>query len=200
MRARMAIAVSGVEVELREIVLRDKPAEMLEVSPKGTVPVLLMPSGCVIDESFLIMQWALNHADPQEWFVPHLENSDAVDALIAACDGEFKFHLDRYKYASRYEGAVASDHRAEACRFLRQLEQQFAENSFLFGDRSSLADFAIMPFVRQFANVDRNWFDETPFEKLRAWLEGMLVSGVFVGVMKKYPRWQVGQAPVLFPG
>lgn len=200
MRARMAVAAAGVEVELREIVLRDKPQQMLEVSPKGTVPVLLLADGSVIDESFEVMLWALAIADPQQWLNPETGSLQAMVDLIACFDGDFKYHLDRYKYANRYEGTVASDHRIAAEEFLRVLEGHLSANVYLFGNRPSLADYAIMPFIRQFANTDRNWFDQAPYPKLQAWLGGLLSSETFRNVMQKYPCWKPEQPVVLFPG
>lgn len=196
MRARMALYASGQSVELREVVLRDKPAHMLEVSPKGTVPVLMLPDGRVIDESLDVMRWALSAADPLKWLLGSLPD---MLALIDICDGDFKYHLDRYKYTSRYEGAVSLEHRTAAEGFLQQLEVRLAETAYLFGDAPRLADYAIMPFVRQFANADKSWFEHAPYEHLRAWLSAMLGSDTFLSVMQKYPQWHTGDEPVVFP-
>jgi len=199
MRARMAIAAADQRVELREVVLRDKPALMLEVSSKATVPVLVLPDGVVVDESLDVMLWALRINDPLRWLGPESGDIQGMIELVTDCDGEFKYHLDRYKYANRYDGAVAVEHRDAALVFLARLEKCLANGPYLFGQRPSLSDYAIMPFIRQFANTDRTWFDQAPYPGLQAWLGELLVSETFTGVMKKYPQWQVGQNQVLFP-
>lgn len=198
MRARMALLSSGVVLELREVVLKDKPAAMLEVSPKGTVPVLVLPNGIVIDESFEIMQWALDQGDPAKWLRPEIGTLGDMEQLIAACDGDFKHHLDRYKYASRYEGAVSIEHRNQAELFLAELQMRLEGQPYLFGTKASLADYAIMPFIRQFANTDSNWFATTPYKALQNWLAGLLVSRQFVDVMSKYTPWKEGDEPLIF--
>ena len=143
-RARLAIASSGMRVELREILLRDKAPEFLAVSPSGTVPCLQL-NGRVIDESLDIMKWALSQNDPDDW----LKVTDPTsDALIAEADGPFKAALDRTKYASRYPDAEASEHRATATQFLNKLDTQLSGQTYLFRDTPTLADMAILPFVR----------------------------------------------------
>jgi len=199
MRARMAIAASGIQVELREVVLRAKPACMLELSPKGTVPVLALPGGDVIDESLDIMLWALAQADPAGWLQPDLGSYDEMLALISTCDADFKHQLDRYKYANRYEGAVAEDHRSAAEAYLAVLEARLADTIHLCGAAPSLADYAVMPFIRQFANVDINWFAAAPYPHVQHWLSGMLEGQIFTGIMGKYPQWQAGDIPLVFP-
>lgn len=198
-RARMALMVSGLSVELREVVLRDKPAHMLELSPKGTVPVLWLPDGRVIEESLEIMQWALGEDDPEGWKDGGPERVAAMEALIQRNDSEFKFHLDRYKYPDRYEGAVALDHRGEAETFLMALEESLGTNPFLFGQKRCLADAAIVPFIRQFANTDRGWFDECPYPRVRQWLERELNAPSFGRVMEKFRAWEESSIGVLFP-
>ena len=183
MRARMALAVSGVTYEHREVVLRDKPAEMLEVSPKGTVPVLVTDDG-VLEESLDIMRWALGRNDPEGW----LDREDA--ALLAANDGPFKHHLDRFKYSSRYEGVDPEEHGTKAVGYLRTLDERLAATPFLGGATRGLTDVAIFPFVRQFANADRAYFDAQGFGHLAAWLEGLVNSDLFTGVMAKFDRWE----------
>lgn len=199
MRARMAILVSDRQVELREVVLRDKPAHMLEISPKGEVPVLLLGNGTVVDESLDVMSWALEQSDPNGWLGQSSNDLSEMQDLIGRCDGDFKHHLDRYKYASRYEGAEAEEHREAAEVFLQELEERLAANSFLFGPEPLLADYAIMPFIRQFANTDRGWFDASPYINLQAWLEGLLASDTFLQVMPKYAQWHAGDEVTLFP-
>lgn len=192
MRARMAIAESRQTCRLREVVLRDKPADMLAASAKGTVPVLVLPSGDVIDESLDIMMWALNQADPAKW----LPNGDAslseMTALIARCEADFKPHLDRYKYANRYDDADPAEHRTAASDFLGELQDRLSKTPQLFGDDITLADIALFPFIRQFANTDRNWFEAQDWPDLVRWLDQHIESERFQSIMKKYPRWSPG--------
>lgn len=197
MRARMAVWASGQQVGLREVVLRDKPAELLAASPKGTVPVLVLGDGTVIDESLDIMRWALGQADPESW-LPSVPLRGEMEQWVADCDGGFKHHLDRYKYASRYEGADSEAHRALAAEFLGRLDAKLGDQEWLFGNALCHADVAIAPFIRQFANTDRAWFDGTPYVRLQAWLERFLALPVFRGVMDKYPPWRGGDAGVRF--
>lgn len=183
MRARLALAVSGVEIEHREILLRSKPAHMLEISPKGTVPVLLLPDGSVLEESLDVMRWALDQNDPESW----LKGID--EALIAANDGPFKHHLGRYKYANRY-AADPLEHRAACEEHVRVLDARLSKQPFLSGQARGLTDAAIMPFIRQFANTDRTWFDAQPYPALQAWLALWLDSEIFARVMEKHPLWE----------
>ncbi|MCW9033373.1 MAG: glutathione S-transferase [Rhodospirillales bacterium] len=198
MRGRMGLFVSGMTCELREVVLRDKPPSMLALSPKGTVPVLQTVEGTVIDESLEVMLWALEQYDPEGWLQPEQGNLDDMLALIERNDGEFKEHLDRYKYPTRYDSVDPLAERSKAEGFLQELEKRLSASSFLFGSRVSLADYAIAPFVRQFAHVDKDWFDQTPYPGLQAWLEVFLKSDLFISVMKKYPQWHEGDEPVMF--
>ncbi len=194
MRARLALAVSGTQCELREVRLSAKPLAMLAASPKGTVPVLVLPDGKVIDESLDIMRWALSEWDPEGW----LGRDDA--ALIAANDGPFKYDLDRYKYPQRH-GACALVHRERGLAFLRQIDGRLAGADQLCGAARGLTDAAIMPFVRQFAAVDRDWFDAQTLPHLRAWLAGHLASALFDAIMTRVAPWSPGDPPVTFaPG
>lgn len=190
-RARIALRAAGVAVELREIVLRNKPEAFLQASPTGTVPTLVLPDGTVIDESRDIMIWALRHNDPERW----LDMPQEGLALIEQNDGPFKQALDRTKYSNRYPGTDPQEQRALASAFLMQLNDQM--DGWLFG-RPTLADYAILPFVRQFAFIDKDWFDAQPWEKLQGWLERFLVSDRFTAVMDKYAPWQEGDARVIF--
>ena len=199
MRARLAIASAGLECRLREVVLRDKPAAMLEASPKGTVPVLVLADGTVIEESLDVMRHALDTNDPEGWLEPEEGSLDDMLALIATCDGDFKHHLDRYKYATRYEDADFEHHRSEGLAFLKRLDERLSTRDQLFGDRVSLADMAIMPFVRQFANADRDWFDAQDLPSLQRWLTGHLESARFKSVMPKFQQWQPGDEEPVFP-
>jgi glutathione S-transferase len=189
MRARMALLESGTEVELREVVLRDKPAAMLAASPKGTVPVLVLPDGRVIDESLAIMRWTLGRNDPFDW----LARDDA--ALVADCDATFKHHLDRYKYPDRH-GSDPVEHRGGGLAWLGGLEARLAGAENLCGDAAGLADIAIFPFVRQFAATDRNWWDTQAFPRVRAWLDQHVGSDRFARAMLRVPPWRAGDAPV----
>ena len=188
MRARLALAVSATRCEIREVKLRDKPAEMIAASPKATVPVLVLPGGEVIDESLDIMRWALGRHDPEGW----LEDDDA--ALIAANDGPFKHHLDRYKYPDRH-GADPVEHRTRGLEILGALEARLAAADYLCGDRRSLTDAAIMPFVRQFAAVDRDWFEAQALPGVQRWLAELLASPLFAEVMVVRPTWQPIDSP-----
>ncbi len=199
MRARMALTVSGQTCALREVVLRNKPAEMIEVSPKATVPVLVLQDGKVLDESYAIMKWALNRHDPDGWLEPETGDVAAIDALVEQMDGDFKYHLDRYKYPNRYDNIDPLEQRAAGVDILKGLDRQLSDQKFLLGNRISLADIAIVPFVRQFANTDRDWFDAQPFQFLHEWLNGLLDSDLFKSIMKKYPAWATGDVEPHFP-
>ncbi|MCR9271433.1 MAG: glutathione S-transferase [Hyphomonadaceae bacterium] len=201
MRARMAIAVAGVKCQLREVVLRDKPAEMLDASPKGTVPVIVEPDGTVIEESLDVMAWALAQNDAESWLTPDQGTRAEMDALIAECDGPFKRALDRYKYPNRYEdeGVDRDEQRALGLAFLEQLNARLDGQSQLFGTRVSYADIAIFPFIRQFANTDRSWFDALDLPILQSWLKGHLESDRFKQIMPKYPQWKAGDKEPVFP-
>ena len=181
MRARLALRYSGVAVRIVEVSLKAKPAEMLALSPKGTVPVLSV-AGEVIDESLAIMQWALARHDPDDWL---LQGDPSVLALIAENDSTFKHHLNRYKYAERYPEQPMEHYRTQGEVFLQKLEGLLAENGYLLADHLSLADMALAPFVRQFAHVDREWFATTPYRRLHVWLEQFLESPLFTAVMVK---------------
>lgn len=200
MRARLALAVSKQPHELREVVLRNKPADMLAASPKGTVPVLVLPGGEVIEESLDIMRWALGRNDPAQWLSPAQASPQEMDALIAANDGDFKRHLDRYKYPNRYpqesEGDAAGfalEHRSEAAGWLGQLNERLASD-WLMGTQASLADMAILPFIRQFAHTDIDWFAAQPWPRLQVWLAAFEGSALYAGVMAKHPPWEPAAA------
>lgn len=194
MRARLAIQSAGVEVELREILLRDKPDAFLAASPKGTVPVV-EDGETVIEESLDVMHWALAQNDPEAW----LDMPDPGLDLIAQTDGPFKTALDRTKYAVRYPDVDVVEERHKAGTFLAMLESQLADTPYLFGDAPRLADMAILPFVRQFAHTDLNWFAAQPWPAVARWLEAFKTSDRFRKIMTKYPQWQPGDAPTAFP-
>ena len=185
MRARMALRYSGVELSIVEVSLKAKPAEMLALSSKGTVPVLDV-DGRVIDESLEIMRWALAQNDPQDWLLKDDPQGQlTIAALIEANDQSFKVHLNRYKYAERYPEHAMAFYRAEGEVFLRKLEEMLASRDYLLADHPSLADVALMPFVRQFAHVDREWFAQTPYRRLQAWLQRFIESDLFTSIMAK---------------
>lgn len=185
MRARMALRYSGVAVDIVEVSLKAKPAEMLALSGKGTVPVL-NANGRVIDESLDIMRWALAQNDPQDWLLK--DDPDAathIAPLIEQNDQVFKVHLNRYKYAERYPEQPMEVYRAEGEVFLRKLDELLEGRDYLLAEHPCLADVALMPFVRQFAHVDREWFGQTPYLRLQAWLQRLLESDLFTSIMKK---------------
>lgn len=197
MRARLALAVSSLPVELREVALRRKPPELLAASPKGTVPVLVLPDGKVIDESLAVMLWALGRHDPEDWLQAKVASLDKMLALIAECDGAFKPQLDRYKYPNRYAGehtdnaqAFAALHRGAGATWLMSLQHRLSNKNWLFGETASLADAAVLPFVRQFAHTDAAWFAAQPWPQLAAWLTRFEASGLYGRVMDRHLPWQ----------
>lgn len=197
MRARLALLAAGTAVELREIVLRAKPVAMIEASPKATVPVLVQPDGTVIDESREIAEWALGKGDPQGWLAA---DNNEIATLIDRNDGPFKNALDRYKYPNRYEDeAVDQDEpRAVCAGILQHYDARLANNGWLLGAKPSWADYAVLPFVRQFAHVDRDWFWHQDWPHVIAWLDAFLASAAFQAAMHKYALWQPDDAPVIF--
>lgn len=190
MRARLALASAGQSVELREVVLRDKAPEFLAASPSKTVPCLV-DGETVIDESLDIMIWALKRADPEGW----LTMPDEGWRWIERADGPFKDALDRTKYATRYPGVDPAQQRQIAAGFLAELDATIG--TWIFRG-PTIADYAILPFVRQFAFIDKPWFDDQPWPNLKPWLERFLASERFAGIMQKYPKWAKGDAPVAF--
>ena len=217
MRARAALIASGITVELREVELRDKPAAMLAASPKGSVPVLVLregdgeavghppayplrvlPDEKVIDESWDIMLWALRQHDPQAWLGKDDCHAQAALTLVIENDTTFKHNLDRYKYPERFPGQPQSAYRIAGEQFLQQLEQRLSTTPCLLGETFTLADAALLPFVRQFSAIDSDWFATAPYPALRAWLEQFTSSELFSLVMQKFPVWQPGNEPVTF--
>jgi glutathione S-transferase len=192
MRARMALLQSGVAFELREIALRHKPPQLLAASPKGTVPVLVLPSGAVLEQSLDIMLWALRQHDPDDWLLD-AAGLDATLALIAQCDGPFKQQLDRYKYPNRYLGEEPVpkplEQRAAGAQFLQSLEARLQASAWLHGSHMALADIAIMPFVRQFAATDAAWFTAQDWPALKCWLQVIERSTLFERCMDKQALW-----------
>lgn len=194
MRARLAISVAGVSCDLREIMLRDKAADFLATSPSGTVPCLKTETA-VIDESLDIMIWALRQNDPEGW----LEMPATARVLIQTADGPFKTALDHTKYTNRYADVDSHLEREYAALFLRKLNKMLHRQPWLYGASPCLADMAILPFVRQFAGIDRAWFAAQHWPHLRRWLDDFLASDRFTSIMSKYPKWQPGDEITRFP-
>ncbi|MCP3908733.1 MAG: glutathione S-transferase [Oceanicoccus sp.] len=191
----MALLSSQIAVELREIVLRDKPASMLEYSPKGTVPVLVLSDGRVLDESGDIVNWALQHNDPEQLL---RADQTLIQKLIDQNDGDFKASLDRYKYADRYPEKTMEEYRNDGEQFLAVLEQRLSGHRYLIDDKPSIADIAIFPFIRQFAFVDKPWFDQSQYNNLQLWLTGLLDSAMFDRCMQKRQPWKPGDTTEVF--
>ena len=185
--ARMAIAYASITLEMREVALANKPAAMLAISPKGTVPVLQL-SDRVIDESVEVMRWALSQSDPENWLA--LDSQQEQSTLIEENDNEFKGWLDKYKYWDRYPEQSQQDYRMKAENFLSTLELRLQQNSYLLGDNMCMADIAIFPFIRQFAFVDKPWFDDADYPSVQRWLNQFLQSKLFEQVMVKQALWQ----------
>lgn len=194
MRARLALQVSGVAYEHREVALKAKPVEMLAVSPKGTVPVLCLDSGEVLEQSLDIMYWALAQKDPDGWLPAYPQAKANADALIAANDGEFKANLDRYKYPQRFGLNDGLKHRDLGAAWLSELDVQLQKTAYLSGAHWGLSDTCVAPFVRQFARTDRAWFDAQPWVHLSRWLLAFEASDAFAAVMHKHPLWGPQQA------
>lgn len=198
MRARLALSSTSMGVELREVVLRDKPQEMLEASPKATVPVLILQDGTVVDESRDIMELALENDDREGWLDFNETQLSQMHALIDESDGPFKAALDAYKYASRDDTIDTTKERAIGADFMKKLDVMLKGQAYLFGDKFSFADGAILPFVRQFAHVDRDWFWQQDWTNTTRWLEAFLESDRFKAIMSKYPQWKTGEEGVAF--
>ena len=197
MRARLGLLFADRHVVLREIVLKNKPTQLLAISPKGTVPVLQLSDGTVIEESREIMIWALEQNDPQTLL--DVEILEKATALIDKNDTEFKHWLDRYKYADRHLEMTQTEYRQKGEEFLQILEALLVKNTYLLGGRASIADIGIMPFVRQFAHVDRDIFYSLPYPNVQQWLQYWLEQPLFVTAMTKYQTWQEEDDPVIFP-
>lgn len=197
----MAIFASGMQVELREILLREKPEEMLEASPKGTVPVLVLPNGKVIEESLEIMQWALGQNDPEAWLITDFDRLEEALALVGQTEqgASFKVNLDKYKYFHRHPEASQEKYREQAEVFLQELEDRLGASAYLMGEDMMFVDVAIFPFIRQLALIDREWFEKSKYSALRKWLVQFLASDIFASVMQKYEPWKPGDAPTFFP-
>lgn len=190
MRARLGLLLAQQPVMLRDIVMTNIPEEMFEASPKGEVPVLVLGDGTVIDESIDIMRWALNINDPQDLLYKHHSNLiEEIKNFIKHNDNKFVEALKKYKAASRYHDNAEVERREECEIFIQDVEGRLSKQKYIFGDEPSLADYAILPFIRQFSRVDRKWFLQSPYQKLRNWLERHYQNPLFSKAMKKYPQW-----------
>lgn len=184
----MALRYAGVSLEHREVLLKYKPRAMLLASPKATVPVLVLPNGKVIDESIDVMRWALEQNDPDRWWQNELSSESYK--IIKQCDFDFKANLDHFKYADRFPEYPPAFYRGQAEEFLKLLEQNLTTRQYVLADQLTFSDVAVFPFVRQFAMVDKSWFDRAPYPNLQTWLQTLLDSVLFSSVMTKYPPWQ----------
>jgi glutathione S-transferase len=193
MRARMALAVAGLRHEIREVSLKAKPAEMLGVSPKATVPVLVLPEGEVIEESRDIMLYALKQNDPDRW----LQNwGPDLEAMVERNDGPFKTFLDQYKYPQRFDVPMETA-RDRGLEILMDLENRLAASPFLASQSPTLVDICLFPFVRQFAAVDPQWFHQVPLDRLRSWLSFFVDGALFAQIMTKHTIWRSGQLAII---
>ena len=199
-RARLALAHAGLACELREINLRAKPSALLQASPKGTVPVLVLADGTVIEQSLDIMLHALRSQDPDGWLAPTQGSLQDMLALIARNDSDFKQALDRCKYPERYTAEAVHQAQTDAQAWLAALDAQLSATGYLFGQHPSLADMALRPFVRQYARIDEAQWAEQPWPHLQAWLQRWIDSALFAEVMETYPGWQEGSTGPTFMG
>jgi len=193
-RARMALLYAGIDVELREVLLKDKPRHMLELSAKGTVPVLQL-AGQVLDESWDILCWATAQRDSDAWRGVDDCHLPASKALVREVDESFKPWLDKYKYIVPETAHLQASYRAACGRFLAGLESRLNHSAFLLDDNWSLADIGAFPFVRQFAGVDTAWFSQSPYRRLNEWLTVFVESGLFRAAMSKNKPWSEGDPP-----
>ncbi len=196
MRARMAIHISGQKCQLREVLLRDKPPSMLEYSAKGTVPVLILQDDKVIDESLDVIDWALNLNDPDNW--QRSKDTEKTKELIKINDGEFKYHLDRYKYSKRYDNEDPEFHRKRCLKFIESINNELNNSEYIFDDNISYADIVLLPFIRQYRIADIEWFDSLPYNNLKKWLSSFLDSYLLNSIMKKYDLWKEGDEVTIF--
>ena len=199
MRSRLALKYSGIQVELREVDLMAVPDALRALVPENpTVPVLQLQDGRVIDESWDVLLWAVRERDPDGWLGEDECNLVPAEQWIEMNDFSFKTDLDHYKYYERYPEYTQLEYRAEAEEFIQDLEDQLQQTRFLLGDNLSIADIGVLPFIRQFAFVDKDWFDQAPYPKVQAWLAAFLESELFDSVMEKYAVWNTGDPPVVF--
>lgn len=199
MRARLGLLLAQQPVMLRDIVMTNIPEEMFTASSKGEVPVLVLDDGTVIDESIDIMYWALNKNDPQDLlYNNHPKLIEEIDAFIRYIDNEFVEALKKYKAASRYHDDAEVQHRQQCEIFIKNIEDRLSKQKYIFGDEPSLADYAILPFIRQFSRVDRKWYLHSPYPKLRSWLNRHYQNPLFSKAMKKHPQWLDTKEVIIF--
>lgn len=198
-RARLAILTSGINVEIREVTLNDKPPALLRISSKATVPVLITADERIIDESIDIMNWALNQSDPEKWLPSDTKEEQLTSELTYVNDQTFKHFLDRYKYSDRYPENSELYYRQQAELTLINLEYNLTQNIYLVSNRLTMVDVALLPFIRQFALVNKAWFDVAPYPKIQAWLEKFITSELFNSSMVKLAPWQQGDEVIYFP-
>jgi glutathione S-transferase len=190
---------SGAKVELREVVLRNKPEQLIQISPKATVPVLELIDGEILEESLDIIYWAMSLNDNEGWFDLSSHQKEIAESLIAENDSEFKSWLDKYKYSQRFPEESELYYRKQGESFLVKLNDRLKQNDYLISNKLSYVDIAIAPFIRQFANVDRNWLNSSTYQLLVKWLDNILNSSIFIMAMQKYPPWEVANDKVIFP-
>lgn len=196
MRAHMMLKYSGLKVELREVDLKDMPDEALTVSPKATVPVLVLADGSIIDESWDIVKWALTQSDHDNWM--DNANNYLLDAeiLTETNDFSFKVDLDHYKYASRYPEQSEEYYRMACEEFIEELEDMLTKNKYLLANQLTLADISVFPFVRQFSLVNKDWFDQAPYPKVQLWLDNLINSALFQHSFQKHDVWKTGNSAI----
>ncbi len=196
MRAHMALKKSGIKIELREVKLSDIPEEALKVSPKATVPILVLADSTIMDESWDIVKWALQQNDPDNWLGENNAFLQGAEMLIEINDFSFKDDLDHYKYSDRHPEHNELYYRQACEEFIEELEEMLTENRYLLGDQLSLADVSVFPFIRQFSLVDKDWFDESQYEKVKKWLDDLISTALFQQVFQKHDAWQPGDTAI----
>ena len=196
MRAHMALKNSNIKVELREVDLSDMPQEATDISAKATVPILILPDGTFLDESWDIVKWALEQNDPDNWLGDSNKYLLDAEMLVETNDFSFKEHLDHYKYADRYQ-QFSQEHYRKACEeFIEELEDMLTDNEYLLASQLSLADIAVFPFIRQFSLVDKDWFDQSRYIYVQRWLNNLTTSQLFQNVFQKHELWKAGDTAV----
>lgn len=196
MRAHMALKYAGLKVILRDVKLSDLPAEVLAVSPHATVPSLAISENEYMDESWDIVKWAVQQNDPENWLGENNEYLNEAEMLVEINDFSFKDDLDHYKYADRYPEHPMEYYRENGEEFLEELTELLQQNTFLSADHITITDIAVFPFIRQFAMVDKEWFDKSPYPELQRWLLAMLSSEWFIEAFKKHETWETGSKDI----
>ena len=196
MRAHLALKKAGLKIELREVMLSDMPEEALNISPKATVPILILRDGTVLDESWDIVKWALQQNDPDNWLGENDSFLPDAEMLIETNDFSFKNDLDHYKYADRYP-EYSEQHYRQACEeFIEEIEDILTDNRYLLDNQLSLADISVFPFIRQFSLVDKSWFDQSPYPRVQTWLDSLISTPLFQQVFQKHDVWQPGETAI----